>query len=237
MERYGIVYLITCTANNKKYVGQTTQDLQTRWSGHKSGATNCYLGADLKLYGEKCFDIEPLCECYSRKELNQKECDYMNQFNSFVSSGLGYNILGQRVVNQVENNIPIFVPPVITKPIKSIQPIITKPIKSVQPINMKNQLHNDDISLLFAPPIKEHRYHYRDGQKILYKIGPSKKKKHGDKCPFCYMNGKGLGDKTRPYKCCCGYDVIKDMEERYEIEKQQHLLNRGLLFHDFNPPV
>ena len=36
----GFIYLITNNVNGKRYVGQTRNDIATRWRGHKSNAKN-----------------------------------------------------------------------------------------------------------------------------------------------------------------------------------------------------
>ena len=63
----GCVYLITCSANGKKYVGlHGKPDPQKRWRGHVNdakGGSKLILHNAIRLYGEENFTIETLCVC------------------------------------------------------------------------------------------------------------------------------------------------------------------------------
>jgi len=86
-----IVYKITCLANNKVYIGQTIQDLETRFNAH------CYKGSDcsklaraIQKYGRENFIIEELESCNSMDNLNKAEIYWIKEYNSIEN---GYNLL------------------------------------------------------------------------------------------------------------------------------------------------
>ena len=46
----GYIYKIKNKIDNKIYIGQTTQDLESRWKGHRKNSSNCrYLKSALHL--------------------------------------------------------------------------------------------------------------------------------------------------------------------------------------------
>ena len=48
----GYIYKIENTVDNKKYIGQTIQDLESRWKDHRKLGSNCrYLKSAIKKYG------------------------------------------------------------------------------------------------------------------------------------------------------------------------------------------
>lgn len=81
----GIIYLITCTANGKVYVGQTRQSLQERWQGHldfsRRPSASTYLANAIRKYGRDAFSIEVLCES-PVEELNAKEIEYIALYSA-----------------------------------------------------------------------------------------------------------------------------------------------------------
>lgn len=84
-----IIYAITNKVNNKKYIGQTIQDIRTRWSGHKSKSSGCTkLNRAIQKYGVENFTIEILIECPT-DELDSFEIKYIKEYDSIKN---GYNI-------------------------------------------------------------------------------------------------------------------------------------------------
>lgn len=84
---YGYIYLTTNLINNKKYIGQ-----------HRSEKLDKnYLGSGLLLqkaiahYGKDNFETVILKECFSEKELNDSEIEFIKQYNA-VESDQYYNI-------------------------------------------------------------------------------------------------------------------------------------------------
>lgn len=69
------IYQITCTANGKKYIGQSI-DIKRRFTQHKTQTSNKNLKEDLEQYGNKAFTFEILEEC-TVKELTAREDYYL----------------------------------------------------------------------------------------------------------------------------------------------------------------
>jgi group I intron endonuclease len=87
MKRYK-VYLITNTANNKKYVGITKKDIRERFKEHtKRGFA---LTEAIQKYGETNFTIEVIEEVNTPEEAYELEISYIKEINSKVPNG--YNI-------------------------------------------------------------------------------------------------------------------------------------------------
>lgn len=89
--RIGYIYKITNTINGKSYIGQTTTNINTRWTQHKyisrktSETTGLY-GA-IKKYGEEVFNIELIISC-DESLLNEMEIYYIDKYNTYNN---GYN--------------------------------------------------------------------------------------------------------------------------------------------------
>ncbi len=84
----GMIYLITCLINGKKYVGQTTQPLKKRITQHKRGTL--YIDKAIQKYGWKNFTVQVLEECETQEQLNEREIFWIAALNSKVPNG--YNI-------------------------------------------------------------------------------------------------------------------------------------------------
>lgn len=92
MTKYGRIYIIRNTINNKVYVGQTTVSLKLRFQNHLSQArhnSDYILGKAIRKYGETNFYIELLEECLV-EELNDREKYWIAYFNS-TNYKCGYN--------------------------------------------------------------------------------------------------------------------------------------------------
>lgn len=85
-----IVYKITNTINDKCYVGQTKNKINTRILKHFSGVGSIILNAAIEKYGKENFVVEVLSECESVEHLNTLESFYIRKFRSL--SPYGYNI-------------------------------------------------------------------------------------------------------------------------------------------------
>ena len=74
-ERYGVIYLIINSINNKIYVGQTTISFEKRYFNDLSSNThNSHLKRAIEKYGIENFNIiEEFQICYSKEELDNAE--------------------------------------------------------------------------------------------------------------------------------------------------------------------
>jgi group I intron endonuclease len=91
---YGFVYLITNIQNDKIYVGQTIKNPIVRFKQHVDSALdtstkNSKLQNAIIKYGENNFEMDILQVCYSKRELDQKEIEYILKLNAITQ---GYNI-------------------------------------------------------------------------------------------------------------------------------------------------
>lgn len=84
----GVIYLRTCLANGKRYVGQTT-DLKRRerqWKCLKWRYGNQLLTDDRNKYGLNNFKLEILEECENDK-LDELETTYIEKYNTIYPNG------------------------------------------------------------------------------------------------------------------------------------------------------
>lgn len=84
-----VVYLVTNTVNNKKYVGQTQRILSERIREHRRSKTSVLYHA-IKKYGWKNFTVEILDECKTVDELNEREIYWIKTLNTKTPNG--YNL-------------------------------------------------------------------------------------------------------------------------------------------------
>jgi group I intron endonuclease len=88
----GIIYLITNKVNGHKYVGQTTQPMNKRWSAHIQESirmSNKPLHRAFRKYGVDKFVIKQIDEC-DISILNEREEYWIKHYNTFESAE-GYN--------------------------------------------------------------------------------------------------------------------------------------------------
>ena len=85
----GFIYKIVNNINSKIYIGQTTQSLNARWSGHKHDmqTKDSHLYRAMRKYGIENFTIEPIVEC-DINELNELEIYYIEKYDTITN---GYN--------------------------------------------------------------------------------------------------------------------------------------------------
>lgn len=89
-----IVYLITNSLNQKKYVGMTAVSLNIRWERHQRAARNgrnTYFCNAIRKYGAFIFVPEVLCVCKNRNEAIKLEKEYINKFG-LPNPIKGYNM-------------------------------------------------------------------------------------------------------------------------------------------------
>ena len=99
------IYKITDLTNNMIYIGETTQTIKARCTGHlyksKHNKDNSYLHNAIRAHGAKNFKIEEIEQC-SDNERFERETYYIKQYNCLVPNG--YNIL---VAGQGSTKVPI----------------------------------------------------------------------------------------------------------------------------------
>lgn len=107
MTKYGRIYIIRNTINDKVYVGQTTSSIQLRFRNHLSAARHnkdYIIGKAIRKYGESNFYVELLEECLA-EELNEREKYWIAFFDSTANrNGYNMSIGGNAVRTQKELN-------------------------------------------------------------------------------------------------------------------------------------
>ena len=100
MTKYGRIYIIRNTVNDKVYVGQTHVSIKLRFQNHLSAARrdlDYVIGKAIRKYGEDKFYVELLEECLI-EELNERE-QYWISFFKATDNKFGYNMsIGGNVV-------------------------------------------------------------------------------------------------------------------------------------------
>lgn len=87
------LYKITCSVNDKVYVGYTSKSVNERFKLHLMNAKwkRKYALADaIRVYGENAFSVECLLECESHKEACEHEIRIIKELNSILPNG--YNM-------------------------------------------------------------------------------------------------------------------------------------------------
>ncbi len=85
----GVIYCFTNLINGKKYIGQTLWEKQ-RYNNHKNCVENSVFHRAILKYGFENFKYEILFESDDLDELNKKEIEYIEKYNSLVPNG--YNV-------------------------------------------------------------------------------------------------------------------------------------------------
>ena len=89
------VYLITNRINGKRYVGITCRNYLERFKEHIHEANNgstCIIHNAIRKYGESNFDIMLIASNISDDMIEAKERHYIQLYNTFYTSGVGYNM-------------------------------------------------------------------------------------------------------------------------------------------------
>ncbi len=76
-----VIYLVENLANGKRYVGQTTYDLSTRWRDHLyavAAGSQAILHKAIRKYGPGSFTIKEIARAYSLEELDFLEIRFIN---------------------------------------------------------------------------------------------------------------------------------------------------------------
>lgn len=89
----GIIYKAFNKINNKCYIGQTSESLNSRKSKHYSkNRDKSIFHKALKKYKKEDFEWSIICECLTEKELDEKETFFIKQHNAHYINGYGYNM-------------------------------------------------------------------------------------------------------------------------------------------------
>lgn len=86
------IYCITNTINNKRYVGKTTQSIQTRFNQHCCDSQREYKGKiplyiAMNKYGIENFIIEELEQVEDETQLNERECYWIQELETYGIHG------------------------------------------------------------------------------------------------------------------------------------------------------
>lgn len=84
------IYMIENTINGKKYIGQTIQQVKTRFNWHYNNPGSPMIHNALQKYGRDRFKITILCKYTSKEELDKMEKYYIKKYNTMDRS-IGYN--------------------------------------------------------------------------------------------------------------------------------------------------
>lgn len=89
----GKIYKYTNLINGKIYIGQTKQTLEQRDYKHQTQLNdNTYFHRAMKKYGRNNFSLELIEDHIPFSQLNEKEKFYIDFFESFYTTGKGYNL-------------------------------------------------------------------------------------------------------------------------------------------------
>ena len=89
MEIYGVIYLVWCRVNGKRYVGQTVQPLEKRFNAHASCKKNMLISKAMRKYGKEKFRYGVIKVCSSKAEMDYWEKYFIVALKSKVP--YGYN--------------------------------------------------------------------------------------------------------------------------------------------------
>ena len=198
MTRYGRIYIIRNTVNDKVYVGQTHVSIKLRFQNHLSAAKrglDYVIGKAIRKYGEDKFYVELLEECLV-EELNERE-QYWISFFRATDNRFGYNMsIGGNVVRT------------------------TKELNEEKVL----QLFNSGIgSYEIAKLLHVHPYRTAEVLKkhnIIY--GAEKQKRQDEKeIVSAYLSGKGTMD------ICREFSINKSTVRRILLRNNIELRSRG----------
>lgn len=108
---YGVIYKITNIINQKVYIGQTIQHINTRIRRHfrdASNGVNTVFCKAIRKYGEDNFTWEIIDTATNFEELNQKEIYWIYECNAYVnldgSNGYNMKIGGEGLSTELNPN-------------------------------------------------------------------------------------------------------------------------------------
>ena len=97
------IYVINNKKNNKKYIGKTSQDIQSRFKEHSYRAlshTHDYLPlySAINKYGLDEFQIEIIETVSDIEQLNDREMFWIKEYNSLVPNGYNLTLGGEGTI-------------------------------------------------------------------------------------------------------------------------------------------
>ena len=97
--------MITCTVNNKKYIGATSSTLKQRWCGHKSSAKKgtTKINRAIREHGANKFIIEQIEIAASKEILSNRERFWIQHYDTLEN---GFNSNRGGAVGGVLSNTP-----------------------------------------------------------------------------------------------------------------------------------
>ena len=106
----GYIYKITNDVNGKVYIGKTVKTIEERFKEHLRNSRkqyadiyNSHLSRAIRYYGKEHFSVSLVGE-YPNDELNDREIQWINTYNSFDDS-VGYNMtLGGEGVTKIDHD-------------------------------------------------------------------------------------------------------------------------------------
>lgn len=125
----GIIYLITNKLNHKRYVGLTIQTIDRRWKYHQEQARANHIKSEdslhtaIREFGAGNFLIEQIDSGTSKKDLEQKEKEWIKKLNSLVP--MGYNI-STGGISGGSNSKPIVIDTIRFKSIKEAAEYVSR---------------------------------------------------------------------------------------------------------------
>lgn len=90
MSKFGIIYLVTNTINEKVYIGQTVQKLSCRISQHKTKITNAPFSRAIQKHGFENFTFTEIIAADNQEELDDYELELIREHGSMLPAG--YNV-------------------------------------------------------------------------------------------------------------------------------------------------
>ena len=88
MEQQGYIYLITNDVDDKKYVGQTSRDIDVRFDEHIYDESNSAIHAAIVKYGRQHFSIKEI-EKVPLSQLDEREIYWISELDTYNN---GYNM-------------------------------------------------------------------------------------------------------------------------------------------------
>ncbi len=103
---YGYIYKISNTINGKVYIGKTEKTIEERWSKHLENAkelkrareanphekkAGTHINNAINKYGSNAFNVNQEDVAYSKAELNEKERNWVKEYDS-MNPDKGYNM-------------------------------------------------------------------------------------------------------------------------------------------------